>query len=73
MNIYINGENEEIKEEEVSITKLLSIKNVDMPEMVTVELNGDIVDRENFDTTFIKSDDKLELLYFMGGGSFTDG
>ena len=44
-----------------------------MPEMVTVELNGDIVDRENFDSTFIKSDDKLEFLYFMGGGSFTDG
>ena len=39
-----------------------------MPEMVSVELNGDILDRDAFDTTNLKEDDEVEFLYFMGGG-----
>ena len=36
--------------------------------MVSVELNGDILDREAFDSTNLKDDDQVEFLYFMGGG-----
>ena len=39
-----------------------------MPDMVTIELNGDILERETFATTHLKEGDVLELLYFMGGG-----
>ena len=39
-----------------------------MPEMVSVELNGDILDRGIFETTILKEDDKVEFLYFMGEG-----
>ena len=68
MNITVNGDNIEI-ENEVSISALLTIQNVKMPEMVSVELNGDILDRETFETTIIKESDKVEFLYFMGGGA----
>ncbi len=68
MNIRVNGDTKEI-ENEVSISALLTIAEVKMPEMVSVELNGDILDRGNFDTTILKEDDKVEFLYFMGGGA----
>ena len=40
-----------------------------MPEMVSVEINGQILRRPEFDTTALKEGDKVEFLYFMGGGS----
>ncbi len=69
MKIKING-NENDFEGKMNILKLLEIENVEMPEMVSVEINGDVVDREDFETTIIKENDTIEFLYFMGGGSF---
>ena len=69
MNITINGQQETISETTLSITELLKVKNVDMPEMVSVEYNGDILDRDAFGSTIVKDGDKIEFLYFMGGGS----
>ena len=68
MNIKINGEKEELTQESVTITELLTLKKVDMPEMVSVEYNGEILDRDNFDSTSVKDGDEIEFLYFMGGG-----
>lgn len=69
MKIQINGEEKQL-EKEVNILELLEIQNVQMPEMVSVEVNGEIVDRDDFGTTIIKENDVVEFLYFMGGGSF---
>lgn len=68
MKVKINGEAREIQET-VNITELLKIAEVKMPEMVSVEYNGEFLDREVFDTTFLKEEDAVEFLYFMGGGS----
>lgn len=68
MKVKINGEEKELTKE-VNISELLVINNVQMPEMVSVELNGEILDREVFDTTIVKENDVIEFLYFMGGGS----
>ena len=70
MNVIINGVEEKIENASATVTELLKIKNVQMPEMVSVELNGEFLDREKFDTTAIKNGDKIEFLYFMGGGAF---
>jgi sulfur carrier protein len=69
MNVSINGEKEVIEKETVTISELLEIKNVKMPEMVSVEHNGEMVDRENFKTTSVNEGDEIEFLYFMGGGA----
>ena len=69
MNLQINGETEVLENDTLTVTELLKIKDVKMPDMVSVELNGDILDRDNFDTTILKQDDEVEFLYFMGGGS----
>lgn len=68
MKLQINGEAETIEKESITISDLLAYKEVKMPEMVSVELNGDILDREAFDSTNLKDDDQVEFLYFMGGG-----
>ncbi len=69
MNIKVNGESKEIKDG-VSVTEMLKIENVEMPDMVSVQLNGEFVERENFPKTILKENDEIEVLYFMGGGSF---
>jgi sulfur carrier protein len=68
MNIQLNGESKQV-EGVSTITDLLKVAQVKMPEMVSVEVNGEIIDREDFDTFSLKEDDAVEFLYFMGGGS----
>jgi len=69
MNLKINGQDEKIEKEILTISDLLAYKNVEMPEMVSVEYNGEILDRDDFDTTQVGDGDQIEFLYFMGGGS----
>ncbi len=68
MKLIINGEDVEVGDG-LSVTELLSDQNVKMPEMVSVEVNGKIVPRQQFESTNLAGDDKVEFLYFMGGGS----
>lgn len=68
MKIKVNGEVKKIKDL-VTITEVLKIENVEMPDMVSVQLNGEFAERDRFDKTVIKENDEIEFLYFMGGGS----
>lgn len=67
MRIKVNDKDVELSDN-MSITELLVVQNVKMPDMVSVELNGEILDRKAFETTALKPGDKVEFLYFMGGG-----
>jgi sulfur carrier protein len=40
--------------------------------MVSVEVNGRILRRSEYEETTLKEDDKVEFLYFMGGGNVAD-
>jgi len=68
MKLTING-NETTVSEGLNVGQLLTEQNVEMPDMVSVELNGEIMDREAYDTTLLQENDVLEFLYFMGGGT----
>lgn len=68
MKITINGEQAQVKND-ITVSELLVEKEVKMPDMVSVELNAEILDREDFDTTTVKENDTVEFLYFMGGGA----
>ena len=61
MKLQINGEAETIEKESITISDLLAYKEVKMPEMVSVELNGDILDRDAFDSTNLKDEDQVEF------------
>ncbi len=69
MELTVNGKPATIDGKEVlDIVALLGELKVEQPDYVTVELNGEILDREAFPSTTVKSGDSVEFLYFMGGG-----
>ncbi len=71
MNVYLNGKKEEIADG-MTLSKLLEARKI-RPEVVTVELNDNIVEKDKFKDTELKPDDKLEFVYYMGGGApFSD-
>jgi sulfur carrier protein len=69
MTITSNGQQVQCRED-LNITELLVEQKVKMPDMVSVELNGRILNRGDFPTTVLKEGDKVEFLYFMGGGNW---
>jgi len=68
MKLEVNGETEELEGEEITINELLEKLEVDMPDMVSVELNGDVLSRSTYDVKKVTAGDEVEFLYFMGGG-----
>ena len=69
MQITVNGEPNELEEIKVNLLKLLELRKVESPEMVAVQLNGEFVGMNNYSSTYLKSGDDIEFLFFMGGGS----
>jgi len=71
MDLVVNGKKTNINDG-LTVSQLLVQENVKMPQMVSVELNGQILRRSQYEETALKEDDKVEFLYFMGGGNVTD-
>lgn len=68
MKLLVNGEALEI-EKSVSVKELLVIAKAEQPDYVTVQKNGEFVDHDGFENTFVEDGDTIEFLYFMGGGA----
>ena len=64
--IYLNGKKEEIQEG-LNISRLLEVKK-SRPEIVTVELNGQIIERDKYSEILLVPNDRVEIVYYMGGG-----
>lgn len=67
MKIFINGKGEKIKDG-LTVEKLLEIKKI-RKEIVTIELNNEIIQKKKYAGTVLKDGDILEFIYYMGGGS----
>jgi sulfur carrier protein len=68
MKIKVNGKEQEIEGQTVSIHDLLKQNAVKSPDMVTVQVNGKFVSKEEFENFTVTEGDEVEFLYFMGGG-----
>ena len=68
MKITINGEAKELRDG-LSITELLVVENVEMPEIVSVQLNDEFLKQDEYAATIVKENDDINFLYFMGGGA----
>jgi len=66
MKILVNGKRKDVPEG-TSLSAYLEIDGLD-PQLVSMELNGRIVEREEWGSTVLHEDDELEILFFMGGG-----
>ena len=65
--IIVNGEDQEVKLP-VTVSELIKLNDVLQPEMVSVQVNEEFVEREDYDTTQLNEGDSIDFLYFMGGG-----
>jgi sulfur carrier protein len=66
MRVTINGKTEEVSGS--SVMEILKAKDVS-PQMVTVELNSKMLERDELGSTVVRDGDAIELLFYMGGGA----
>ena len=64
--IQLNGKNYRIKKG-CNLKELLKILKKPNNK-VAVELNGEIADKKKYNKTFLKKNDKIEIVQFIGGG-----
>ena len=67
--ITVNGNVQEV-ETPITVAELIKLNNVLQPEMVSVQVNEEFVDRTDFDTRTLNDGDSIDFIYFMGGGQF---
>ena len=67
--IYVNGDAQEVSLP-LNVSELISQSNVQQPEMVSVQVNEEFAEREDWEQIQLKENDKVDFLYFMGGGNF---
>ncbi|MCK4916973.1 MAG: sulfur carrier protein ThiS [Candidatus Omnitrophica bacterium] len=65
-NIYLNGKKRDI-DEGMSISDLLEVNEI-KPEIVVVEINDKIIERGKYKDTILIVKDRVEFVYYMGGG-----
>lgn len=69
MQITVNGQTSELDKADVTLLELLKLRKVESPEMVAVQLNGEYVEMSGYSSTYLKTGDDIEFLFFMGGGA----
>lgn len=69
MKIKVNGKEQILDKDSISVKELLNVSKVEKPDMVSVQLNGEFVKKEDYSNTSVKESDEVDFLYFMGGGS----
>jgi sulfur carrier protein len=65
MKITVNGEEKIITS--MSVHEFLETIECD-PMPIAVELNREILRKKDYRTTFLREDDQLEIVWFVGGG-----
>lgn len=66
--IYVNGDAKEVSLP-LNVTELIKLLLVENPEMVSVQVNEEFAERNDWDNIQIQEGDKVDFLYFMGGGA----
>ena len=66
IKIQLNGKKRQIKMG-YNLKDLLKLLKKDNNK-VAIELNGEIADKKKYNKIFIKKNDKIEIVQFIGGG-----
>ncbi len=67
MKITVAGVNKEVRDG-LTVAQLIIDEKVETPEYVTVTVNDEFLESDQFGTTELNEGDNIEFLYFMGGG-----
>lgn len=67
MRVYVNGEAKEFSAP-LSLSELIT--QLELPvARIAVELNRQVVRRNDWSATMLNDQDRLEIVHFVGGGS----
>ena len=66
--IYVNGDAQEVNLP-LNVSELIKQSDIQQPDMVSVQVNEEFAEREDWESIQLKEGDKVDFLYFMGGGA----
>ncbi len=66
--IIVNDEKQEVTLP-LTLAELIKINKVFQLEMVTIQVNEDFAEKEDYEKIQLKDGDRVDFLYFMGGGA----
>ena len=66
--ILVNGDAQEVSLP-LNVSELIQLSDVQQPDMVSVQVNEEFAEREDWEKIQLKEGDKVDFLYFMGGGA----
>ena len=69
--IYVNGDAQEVNLP-LNVSELIKQSDVQQPDMVSVQVNEEFAEREDWEQIQLKEGDKVDFLSFMGGGTFIE-
>lgn len=67
MKILLNNRHEEFNKDSITVTEMLLLKKFSF-RMRIIKINGNLITKENYDTTVINNGDNVQMLYLMSGG-----
>ena len=65
--IKVNGESQ-VVELPLTVEELIKQNNVENPELVSVQVNEEFLDRNDYARRQVKDGDEVDFLFFIGGG-----
>lgn len=68
MHIKVNGKEEVLGEASCTVMQYLEGTGI-RPELVAVERNGSVLDKREYNQTYLQEGDIIEIVKFVGGGS----
>jgi sulfur carrier protein len=67
IKIRLNGKEQQVPVD-MTVTGLL-LRGKIRPELVTVEVNGSVLQKLDYDHTVLRGEDDVEVVFYMGGSS----
>lgn len=67
MILELNNREEIFELNKLNINELMAIKKYSYPKII-VKVNGRIIEKEDFASTFVKDGDKVVILHMLAGG-----
>ncbi|OGH04685.1 MAG: thiamine biosynthesis protein ThiS [Candidatus Lambdaproteobacteria bacterium RIFOXYD1_FULL_56_27] len=68
MELTVNGEKVQVADG-LNLSGLLAAQKVENPDMVSVQVNGEFVEKDQYGSTQLQPGQEVDFLYFMGGGA----
>ena len=65
--IKVNGQSQ-VVELPLTVEELIKQNNVENPELVSVQVNEEFLDRNEYANRQVEEGDEIDFLFFMGGG-----